>query len=230
MLCKWRKNLVKKIKATTLGKKAVMTNEDLQAYLEGDFKQSVIDFNNRCGKGVTDQHSCTQVLQLVINQNKVVIEECLESLTAFQERNTTERLDGLIDVYVTKTMLDEFMNALDKFSDEEITEASLNFSEDDLLTLQIVPQLLNPALIAAQGINLFTSKRFYINAELILENNRMKYTDDYDKMLTWKDSMKESSQIKTTTIDGKDWYCIILTETGKIQKPFDFVPVTLDLH
>lgn len=43
--------MVKKIKATTLGKKAVMTNEDLQAYLEGDFKQSVIDFNNNCGKG-----------------------------------------------------------------------------------------------------------------------------------------------------------------------------------
>ena len=230
MLCKWRKDLVKKIKATTLGKKAVMTNEDLQAYLEGDFKQSVVDFNNRCGKGVTDQHTCTQVLQLVINQNKIVIEECLESLTAFQQRNTTERLDGLIDVYVTKTMLDEFMKSLDKFSDEEITEASVNFSEDDLLTLQIVPQLLNPALIAAQGINLFTHKRFYINAELILENNRMKYTDDYDKMLTWKDNMKEGSQVKTTTIDGKYWYCIILTETGKIQKPFDFVPVTLDLH
>ena len=230
MLCKWRKNLVKKIKATTLGKKAVMTNEDLQAYLEGDFKQSVIDFNNNCGKGVTDQHSCTQVLQLVISQNKVVIEECLESLTAFQERNSIERLDGLIDVYVTKTMLDEFMNSLDEFSDDEITEASLNFNEDDLLTLQIVPQLLNPALIAAQGINLFNPKRFYINAELILENNRMKYTDDYDKMLTWKENMKEGCQIKTTTVDGKDWYCIILTETGKIQKPFDFEPVVLDLH
>ena len=57
--------MVKNIKATTLGKKAVMTNEDLQVYLEGDFKQSVIDFNNNCGKGVTDQHSCTQVLQLL---------------------------------------------------------------------------------------------------------------------------------------------------------------------
>ena len=218
------------VKQVVKGFKGQYTNEDLQVYLEGDFKQSVIDFNNNCGKGVTDQHSCTQVLQLVINQNKVVIEECLESLTAFQERNTTERLDGLIDVYVTKTMLDEFMNALDKFSDEEITEASLNFNEDDLLTLQIVPQLLNPALIAAQGINLFTSKRFYIAAELIIENNRQKYTEDFEKMLTWKENMKEGCQIKTTTIDGKDWYCIILTETGKITKPFDFEPVVLDLH
>ena len=210
--------------------KQVYTNEDLQKYLEGDFKQAVVDFNNRCGKGVSDDHTCTQVMQLVINQNKVVIEECLESLTAFQQRNTTERLDGLIDVYVTKTMLDEFMIALDKFSDEEVTEASLNFSEDDLLTIQIVPQLLNPAIIAASGVNLFNPKRFFINSELILENNRMKYTDDYDKMLSWKDNMKDGCQIKTTTIDGKDWYCIILTETGKIQKPFDFTPVTLNLH
>ena len=212
------------------GKKAVMTNEDLQAYLEGDFKQSVIDFNNNCGKGVTDQHSCTQVLQLVINQNKVVIEECLESLTAFQERNTTERLDGLIDVYVTKTMLDEFMNALDKFSDDEITEASLNFSEDDLLTLQIVPQLLNPALIAAQGINLFTSKRFYINAELILENNRMKYTDDYDKMLAWKANLVEGTQIKTTEVDGVEYYSIVRLEDGKVMKGFDFEEVKLETY
>ena len=219
-----------KVTKQVKGKKAVMTNEDLQAYLEGDFKQSVVDFNNRCGKGVSDKHTCTQVLQLVINQNKVVIEECLESLVAFQERNSVERLDGLIDVYVTKTMLDEFMKALDNFSDEDITEASLNFSEDDLLTLQIVPQLLNPAIIAAQGVNLFNSKRFYINAELILENNRMKYTDDYEKMLTWKANMKDGCQIKTTTIDGIDWYCIIFTETGKIQKPFDFTPVVLDLH
>ena len=210
--------------------KDVFTNEDLQKYLEGDFKQAVIDFNNRCGKGVTDRHTCSQVLQLVIDQNKVVIEECLESLTAFQERNTVERLDGLIDVYVTKTMLDEFMTALDNFSDEEITEASLNFSEDDLLTLQIVPQLLNPAIIASQGVNLFNPKRFFINAELILENNRMKYTDCFEKMLTWKANLEDGCQIKTTTIDGTDWHCIIFTETGKIKKPFDFTPVVLDLH
>lgn len=210
--------------------KSVMTNEDLQKYLEGEFKQSVINFNNRCGKGVSNEHTCNQVLQLVIDQNKVLIEECLESLTAFQERNSVERLDGLIDVHVVKVMLDEFMTRLDGFSDEEITQASLNFNEDDLLTLQIVPQLLNPAIIAASGVNLFNPKRFYINAELILENNSMKYTDDYDKMLTWKENMKEGCQIKTTTIDDKDWYCIILTETGKIMKPFDFEPVVLDLH
>ncbi len=210
--------------------KSVMTNEDLQKYLEGDFKQSVINFNNRCGKGVSNEHTCNQVLQLVIDQNKVLIEECLESLTAFQERNSVERLDGLIDVHVVKVMLDEFMTRLDKFSDEEITQASLNFNEDDLLTLQIVPQLLNPAIIAASGVNLFNPKRFFINAELILENNSMKYTDDYDKMLTWKENMKEGCQIKTTTIDDKDWYCIILTETGKTMKPFDFKPVVLDLH
>ena len=222
--------MTKQVKGNQVKGKQVYTNEDLQKYLEGDFKQAVVDFNNRCGKGVSDDHTCTQVMQLVINQNKVVIEECLESLTAFQQRNTTERLDGLIDVYVTKTMLDEFMIALDKFSDEEVTEASLNFSEDDLLTIQIVPQLLNPAIIAASGVNLFNPKRFFINAELILENNRMKYTDDYDKMLSWKANMKDGCQIKTTTIDGKDWYCIILTETGKIQKPFDFTPVTLNLH
>ena len=210
--------------------KGVMTNEDLEKYLNGDFKQAVIDFNNRLGKGVTPEHTCNQVLQLVIDQNKVVIEECLESLTAFQQRNTVERLDGLIDVYVTKTMLDEFMTALDNFSDEEITEASLNFDEDDLLTLQITPQLLNPAIVAAQGINLFNPKRFYINAELILENNNMKYTTCFEKMLTWKANLAEGTQIKTTEVDGIEYYSIVRLSDGKGMKPFDFEPVVLDLH
>lgn len=222
--------MVKQAKKAVVKTKDVFTNEDLQKYLEGDFKQAVIDFNNRLGKGVTPQHTCTQVLQLVINQNKVVIEECLESLTAFQQRNTTERLDGLIDVYVTKTMLDEFMTSLDNFSDEEITEASLNFSEDDLLTLQITPQLLNPAIVAAQGINLFNPKRFYINAELILENNNMKYTTCFEKMLTWKANLAEGTQIKTTEVDGVEYYSIVRLSDGKGMKPFDFTPVVLDLH
>ena len=79
-----RNKLVKKASVV----KSVMTNEDLQAYLEGDFKQSVIDFNNRCGKGVTDQHTCTQVLQLVINQNKVVIKHCLSNININQSIKT----------------------------------------------------------------------------------------------------------------------------------------------
>lgn len=212
------------------GNKGVMTNENLQAYLEGDFKQAVIAWNNRVGNGVTEEHTCVQVLQKVINQNKRLIEECVECLVAYQNSDNKERLDGLIDVYFVKTMVDEYYKALDKFTDSEVTEASLSFSEDDLLTLQVTPQLLNPAIIAASGVNIFNPKRFYMNAELIIENNNQKVTDDYGKMLTWKANLAEGTQIRTVEIDGKEWYSILRLEDGKVMKPFDFQEVVLDLH
>lgn len=210
--------------------KQVMTNEDLQEYLDGDFKQAVLAWNNRVGNGVTEEHTCVQVLQKVINQNKRLIEEQIECLVAYQNNDNKERLDGLIDVYFVKVMVDAYYEALDKFSDEEVTEASLSFSEDDLLTLQVAPQLLSPAIIAASGVNIFNPKRFYIAAELIIENNMQKYTDDYEKMLTWKANLKEGQQIKITTVEGVDWYSIIRLADGKVEKPFDFVPVKLNLH
>lgn len=210
--------------------KQVYTNEDLQKYLEGDFKEAVIAWNNRVGNGVTEDQTCVQVLQKVINQNKRLIEECVECLVAYQNSDNKERLDGLIDVYFVKTMVDEYYKALDKFTDEQVTEASLSFSEDDLLTLQVTPQLLNPAIIAASGINLFNPKRFYMNAELIIENNNQKVTDDHEKMLTWKANLVEGTQIRTVEIDGKEWYSILRLTDGKVMKPFDFEEVTLDLH
>lgn len=210
--------------------KGVMTNEDLQKYLEGDFKQAVVNWNNRVGNGVTEDQTCIQVLQKVINQNKRLIEECIECLVAYQESDNKERLDGLIDVYFVKTMVDEYYKALDKFTDEQVTEASLAFTEDDLLTLQVTPQLLNPSIIAASGVNIFNPKRFFMNAELIIENNNQKVTDDYEKMLTWKANLVEGTQIRTVEIDGKEWYSILRLSDGKVMKSFDFEEVVLDLH
>jgi len=210
--------------------KQVMTNEDLQEYLDGDFKQAVLAWNNRVGNGVTEEHTCVQVLQKVINQNKRLIEEQIECLVAYQNNDNKERLDGLIDVYFVKVMVDAYYEALDKFTDEEVTEASLSFSEDDLLTLQVAPQLLSPAIVAASGVNLFSPKRFFINSELIIANNDQKYTDNYEKMLTWKANLKEGQEIKVTTVDGIDWYSIVRLADGKVEKPFDFVPVKLNLH
>lgn len=222
---------VKKVKGTKKisGFKGVFTNEMLQDYLEGEFKQSVLNWNNRVGNGVTSEHTCTQVMQKLINQSKRLIEECVECLTAYQESDTKERLDGLIDVHFVKVMVDEYYSALDKFSDEQVTEASLVFDEDDLLVLQITPQLLSPSIIAASGVNLFNPKKFYINSQLIIANNDQKYTTCFEKMLTWKSNLAEGTQIKTTEIDGVEYYSIVRLEDGKVMKSFDFEEVTLDL-
>lgn len=211
------------------GFKGTYSNEDLQEYLEGEFKQSVLNWNNRVGNGISSDITCTQLMQKIINQSSRLLEEALEGLTAYLEKDTTERMDALVDIQFVKVMLDAYYETLDKFTDEDITEASLSFSEDELLILQIVPQMLSPAMIASQGANLFSPKRVFIACELIIANNDQKYTSDQDKMLTWKANLVEGTQIKTTEVDGVEYYSIVRLEDGKVMKSFDFEEVTLDL-
>lgn len=212
------------------GVKGVYTNEMLQAYLDGEFKQSVLNWNARVGKGLSEDTTCVQIMQLIINQSSRLLEEMTEGLVAYLEKNTTERMDALVDIQFVKVMLDHYYEALDKFTDEDITEASLSFSEDDLLILQIVPQMLSPAVIASQGVNLFNPKRIYIACELILANNDQKYTDDKETMEDWKANLAEGCEIRTTTIDGKDWYSIVRLADGKTMKPYNFKEVVLETY
>ena len=225
--------IVKKVNSGTkkvTGVKGVFTNDDLQNYLDGDFKQSVLNWNNRVGNGISPDITCVQLMQKIINQSKRLLEEMTEGLTAYLENNTTERIDALVDIQFVKVMLDAYYEALDKFSDEDITEASLSFSEDELLILQIVPQMLTPAVTASQGIDLFNPKRLYIACELIVENNNQKVTTCFEKMLTWKANLAEGTQIKTTEVDGIEYYSIMRLEDGKVMKSFDFEEVKLETY
>lgn len=225
--------IVKKVNSGTkkvTGVKGVFTNDDLQNYLDGDFKQSVLNWNNRVGNGISPDITCVQLMQKIINQSKRLLEEMTEGLTAYLENNTTERMDALVDIQFVKVMLDAYYETLDKFSDEDITEASLSFSEDELLILQIVPQMLTPAVTASQGAGLFNPKRLYIACELIVENNNQKVTTCFEKMLTWKANLAEGTQIKTTEVDGVEYYSIMRLEDGKICKSFDFEEVKLETY
>ena len=228
-MLKRRKKLSKQAKKVT-GFKGVYTNEMLQAYLDGEFKQSVLNWNARVGKGLSEDTTCVQIMQLIIDQSSRLLEEMTEGLTAYLEKNTTERMDALVDIQFVKVMLDHYYEALDKFTDEDITEASLSFSEDDLLILQIVPQMLSPAIIASQGVNLFSPKRVFISCELILANNDAKYTDDKETMEDWKANLTEGCEIKTTAVDGVDWYSIVRLVDGKTMKPYNFKEVVLETY
>lgn len=227
-----RNKLVNKVNGTKKisGFKGTYSNEDLQAYLDGEFKQSVLNWNARVGNGISPDITCTQLMQKIINQSSRLLEEAVEGLTAYLEKDTTERMDALVDIQFVKVMLDAYYETLDKFTDEDITEASLAFTEDELLILQIVPQMLSPAMIASQGIDLFSPKRVFIACELIIANNDQKYTSDQDKMLSWKSNLVEGTQIKTTEVDGVEYYSIVRLEDGKVMKSFDFEEVTLDLE
>lgn len=221
---------VKKAVKSVKGFKGTYSNEQLQDYLDGDFKQSVLNWNKRVGNGISPDITCVQLMQKIINQSKRLLEEMTEGLTAYLENNTTERIDALVDIQFVKVMLDAYYEALDKFSNEDITEASLSFSEDELLILQIVPQMLTPAVTASQGIGLFNPKRVFIACELIVENNNQKVTTCFEKMLTWKANLVEGTQINTTEVDGVEYYSIMRLEDGKVMKSFDFEEVKLETY
>ena len=223
------KQAVKGVKSVK-GFKGTFTNEQLQDYLDGDFKQSVLNWNTRVGNGISPEITCVQLMQKIINQSSRLLEEMNEGLTAYLEKNTTERMDALVDIQFVKVMLDAYYEALDKFSDEDITEASLSFSEDELLILQIVPQMLTPAVVASQGIDLFSPKKVYICCELIIANNDQKITTDRDKMLLWKNNLNSGTQIKVTEIEGVEYYSIVRTSDGKVCKSFDFKEVKLETY
>ena len=229
MCVKRRKKLSKQVKKVK-GFKGVYTNEMLQAYLDGEFKQSVLNWNARVGKGLSEDTTCVQIMQLIIDQSSRLLEEMTEGLVAYLDKNTTERMDALVDIQFVKVMLDRYYEALDKFTDEDITEASLSFSEDDLLILQIVPQMLSPAVITSQGVNLFSPKRVFIACELILANNDAKYTDDKETMEDWKANLTEGCEIKTTTVDGVDYYSICRLSDNKVCKAYNFKEVVLETY
>lgn len=222
--------MVKQVVKSVKGFKGTYTNEMLQDYLDGDFKQSVLNWNKRVGNGISPDITCVQLMQKIINQSKRLLEEMTEGLTAYLENNTIERMDALVDIQFVKVMLDAYYEALDKFSDEDITEASLSFSEDELLILQIVPQMLAPAVVASQGIDLFNPKKVFIACELIIVNNDQKYTTCFEKMLTWKANLAEGTQIKTTEVDGVEYYSVCRLEDMKVMKPFDFEEVKLETY
>ena len=49
-------------------------------------------------------------------------------------------------------------------------------------------------------------------------------------MLTWKANLAEGTQIKTTEVDGVEYYSVCRLEDMKVMKPFDFEEVKLETY
>lgn len=211
--------------------KGDMTNEQLLEYLDTTFKERVIKFNTVCGKGVNKEASPVEVLGKAINQAKRVLEESVEALVAYQNNDTIERLDALVDILVTKVMYEEYLIQLSEIDGESLNAAIAEYSTDDVMVLDVVQSILSGCITAAQGVAMFLPKRIYISCELILANNEMKYTTDVEKMEEWKKNIDEETHfIREVDYEGDTYYSIIRKEDEKIQKPFDFKEVNIDVE
>lgn len=211
------------------GLKGKFDNQDLINYINTTFTDRVVKFNEVIGRGVSSLASCKDTLYACLTQAQLVLEESLEGIVAYQNNDTTERLDAIVDILVTNTMLSKYLHKLNEYSNEDVLQASNNFNQDDLLILSSIENLARCATDLAQGVTLFLPKKVYIACELILENNDQKWTTDENTMLDWKEHLEDGTEIYTTEIDDVKYYSIKRLSDGKCMKPYNFKAVQLNL-
>lgn len=220
------------------GVKGEFTQAELNDYLNTEFKDGVINWNKKCGRDITELDDLYEVLKGTINQGKRVLEESIEGLSAFLNKDKTEQLDSLVDILVTNIMFEEYHKQTEviksKLGDEEfgklLQETVLAFDPNDLLVLEVVQGVLSTSLVASEGINQFTPKRVYLACQLILENNDQKVTSDKAIADDWKVHRKEGEKILETDFNEVIYYSIIRVSDNKTCKPYNFKPVTLEVH
>lgn len=216
-------------------KTMVSTPEDVLEYLNSRFAKEVILWNKKCGRDINEIDDVSILMKQMLQQAKVVLEECVEGLSAYLKGDSIEQLDALVDILVTKVMLEAYSQRAEDLSkemgeveyQEALTQAVDVYDPNDLLVIEIVNQITEPSLLASEGINKFSPQRIYIACELILENNNQKVTNDLSVKEEWEEHLNGECGIKTCNIKGENWYSIYNIKSGKTQKPYNFVSVVL---
>lgn len=199
-------------------------------FINGVFAASVAEFNGACGK---NPHTVTDVddaVDMVLNECDRVIEESEEAIAAYRQRNRKERLDGIVDVYWTVTQLDNLMNVFTEKFGAEFSETLKLRDFDDVLKVAYASSQSKLGIQLAQGT--IISGEAIIHAALrVMENNKMKYTDDKDVAEDWRANMDKKHVglhfLKSYEYQGKTYYCIKRKSDDYIVKPYNFKSVDL---
>lgn len=211
------------------GKKKEVYNEDLNKFITEVFEPAVINFNLRCGNTVDVLETVEQAIDALVNQSKRVLEEELETLSAYLAGDVKERLDGVVDSMVT-SIYQVFLwtQIVEKFGEDEVLEeiAALDFDERNLLT---ITRSLYPTTLESGLGEAIQPKRLMLAMELIVANNNLKYTTDIDVANDWIAKTDDRDLcLKETVVDGVSYYCLRRISDGKIMKPYNFIPVKLE--
>ena len=87
----------------------IVEEKEFNEFLNGVFKEAVLEFNGACGKSVSKVKDGHQAVDMVINECKRVVEECHETIKAYHDKDRKERLDGVVDVFWTNTQLSHIL-------------------------------------------------------------------------------------------------------------------------
>lgn len=216
------------------GIKGNFTEEQLDEYLTKEFAAGVVFFNRACGKSMDLCDDQVSGLEMIVNESIRVLEENTECLTAYLEKNLKERLDGYVDSLWTMSQLNGLHKAFEEKFGAPSQEALSQFEYDgELLTIQLVGQLHATACLAARS-DQFTAKRVKLACELILANNNKKFTSDKAVADDWVANLVQAYgddliRLHENVVDGVTYYCLKRDSDDYICKPYNFVPVRLEV-
>lgn len=199
------------------------TLEGYQEYLNNEFKQNAHDFIYKCGllsKTLYKDNPSEFIIKVNTQMNQVK-EELSEILEAI-DLNDQEHMDGHVDsMFVVLNFLE--MNKYLPQIEEPLLESQLNINK-----LQLIGNIFDH-IIAYPLPACATDENMIIAAKRIVENNKLKYTDDYEVARNWRipvGGRKDHIKLQAVDVDGVIYYSLV-DKNGKIRKHRDFVAVDL---
>lgn len=190
-------------------------------YMKGEFAEKAVEFIVCTGLWKQNM-TAVEIANAVNVQMEQVKEETLEYLTAYGTNDTVEKVDGIIDMHFTTANFEFMVAHLTKSVSEhpeyeEIFEAHLNGELLDFLGA-IVPQAFALPKNVSEDVLL-------ASAQLVIENNSLKYTNSKEVIDSWK--FEDGIHVVETVVGGVTWYCL-KDGNGKVRKHRDFKKVEID--
>lgn len=202
-----------------------MKSSEYSDYILGEFAAEARNFILRTGQWSSNLPTKVLIEKLNV-QMEQVREECLELFTAYGTNDLAEIVDGIIDVAFVWSNFDFMVGELKKLSEkdpkvmDELEELINGWLLDLIAGMFPVAANLKPPV----GLDVLLA-----SAKLIIANNRLKYTDSEQEVLSWVIDNSDGLEtgIQKTIVDGTVWYSLV-DKNGKVRKHKHFKKVQLE--
>lgn len=201
--------------------------EEFNTFLKEELFPAVFEFNGACGKDPENVEDIDVAVSMVLNECKRVIEECDETVKAYNERDTKERLDGVVDVYWTSTQLQRLLEVFMRKFPNLIAHMKQTYEFDEVLQLNHALGYYQLAITLGQG-TIISGHRIALAARRIIANNKQKYTTDLETALDWEKFRPAGVVLMKYEYNGTEFYCLKRTSDDYVVKPYTFKDVKLE--
>lgn len=191
------------------------TQEQYKNILEKALQSAILLNKIIRGKSV-EEYSNEELSEAILIQSNVVTKEEIIEWISNYGLDTTEELDGAVDVIYTLSYLHYL---IEEAKHRDFVE--INYKHTNLILM------LGNVVLSNLPLDFDGSYDTLEEAvDRIIENNMSKVTTDVDYFKTWESPKGENLIPKSTMVDNMRYYLLVNTE-GKCRKPDHFVGVDL---